>query len=159
MSGAREAVHLGPGEGKTVANPVGGTIVLKVGGAESGGALTVLESEIAPGEGPACHVHANEDEGWYALEGDLRFRLGDDILPAPTGSFVFIPRGVPHCFQNVGDRPARVLAIFTPSGMERFFERFAELAAQGGGPDSFRVAGADVAMDVTGPPLARSHPL
>jgi mannose-6-phosphate isomerase-like protein (cupin superfamily) len=158
MSDTLEPVILGPGEGAAVENPVGGTIVLKVGGAQSGGALTVLETVVAPGEGPAHHVHEGEDEGWYALEGDLRFRLGDDILPAPAGSFVFVPRRVPHCFQNVGEGPARVLVTFTPSGMERFFERFAELVIHGDGAESFRAAGAETGMEVLGPPLARSHP-
>ncbi len=158
MSEGLEAVHLGPGEGVAVGSPVGGVITFKVRGAQSGGSLMVLESELSPGEGPPCHVHANEDEGWYALEGELRFRLGDDILPAPAGSFVFVPRGMPHCFQNVGQGPARILAIFTPAGMEGFFERFAALPEDEAGLEGFRREGAGAGMDVVGPPLARSHP-
>ena len=72
---------------------------------------------------------------------------------------MFVPRGVPHCFQNVGDAPARILVLFTPSGMERFFDAFAELPAGPVDPDAFRAAGAPADMDVIGPPLARSDPL
>ncbi len=107
-------------------NPVGGPLTFKVRGAETGGVLTVLESEIAAGDGPPYHVHAHEDETLYVLDGSFRFRLGDDVRAAPVGSFVHVPRGLPHCFQNVGDDAGRLLVTFTPAGMERFFERFAE---------------------------------
>ena len=68
---------------------------------------------------------------FYVLEGDLRWKLGDDVSTTPAGSFVFIPRGLAHCFQNVGEAPARMLIIFAPAGMERFSERVqaAELIA------------------------------
>jgi hypothetical protein len=51
-----------------------------------------------------------------------------------------------------------MLAVFTPPGMERFFERFSEHADSDSAPQAFRRIGADVGMDVVGPPLARSHP-
>ena len=102
------------------------------------GALTLFENVIAPGDGPPFHTHAAEDESWYVLEGELRFRLGDDIASVGAGSFVFVPRGTPHCFQNVGAVPARIIVMFTPSGMERFFDRFAALPAGPVGPDAFR---------------------
>jgi hypothetical protein len=63
---------------------------------------------------------------------------------------------VPHCFQNVGDLPARVLVLFTPSGMERFFDGLASLPAPD--PDAFATIGGGVGMDVVGPPLGVSHP-
>ena len=99
------------------------------------------------------HVHAGEDEYWYVIEGTLRFRIGEEHSEAPAGSFVLVPRGVPHAFQNIGAAPARILVIFTPSGMEAFFDRF---AAASGPPDPalFRSLGSEVGMDVVGPPLA-----
>jgi uncharacterized RmlC-like cupin family protein len=99
------------------------------------------------------HTHAGEDESWYVLEGALRFRLGDEIADAPAGSFVFVPRGTPHCFQNVGAEQARIIVMFTPSGMERFFDRFATLPPGPGDPDAFRGIGAEAGMDVVGPPM------
>ena len=96
-------MQLRPGAGTRVQNPVGGPLTFKVRGAETGGVLTVLESEIAAGDGPPYHVHAHEDETLYVPDGSFRFRLGDDVRAAPVGSFVHVPRGLPHCFQNVGD--------------------------------------------------------
>ena len=54
-------------------------------------------------------------------QGRLRVRLEETIHEAPAGSFVFIPKGVPHTWQNAGDDPARILVVFTPAaaGMER----------------------------------------
>jgi quercetin dioxygenase-like cupin family protein len=153
------AVSVGPGEGTLVRGPVGGPLTFKVRGEQTDGRLTALENVIPPGEGPPLHRHASEDETWQVLEGELRFRLGDDIRRAPAGTFVFVPRGVPHCFQNVGNDPARILVIFTPSGMERFFERFATLPEEADLREAFRSVGAEVGMDVVGPPLAHSHPV
>jgi glyoxylate utilization-related uncharacterized protein len=115
-----------------------------------------LENVIAPGDGPPLHTHANEDESWYVLEGDLRFRLGSELRGAPAGSFVFVPRGTPHCFQNVGRQDARILVMFTPSGMERFFDRFASLPSGANIPEAFRSIGREVGMEVVGPPLAQA---
>src|SRR5690606_6395286 len=118
-----------PGGGERLAGPAGGPLDVKLRGDVSGGDLTVVENVIAPGDGPPLHAHAGEDESWYVLEGTLRFRIGDDVHAAPAGTFVFVPRGVPHAFQNAGATPARILVVFTPSGMERFFDRFAAVPA------------------------------
>ena len=140
-----------PGEGATIQGPAGGPLTFKARGEQTGGALTAVENVIAPGDGPPLHTHANEDEAWYVLEGTLRFRLGEADAAAPAGSFVFVPRGTPHCFQNAGNQPARILVLFTPSGMEAFFDRFAALETFE--PKAFAEIGATVGMDVTGPPL------
>jgi quercetin dioxygenase-like cupin family protein len=128
-------------------------------GEQTNGSLTAFENILAPGDGPPLHVHANEDEAWYVLEGELRFRLDAEISSAETGSFVFVPRGIAHCFQNIGNEPARVLVLFTPSGMEGFFDRFADVPRGPATRDAFRRIGSEVGMDVIGPPLAQSHPL
>lgn len=150
---------LGPAEGETIQGPAGGPLTFKARGAQTGGTLTAFENVIAPGDGPPLHTHAAEDESWRILDGRLRFKLGDEIREAPQGSFVFVPRGVPHCFQNVGDTPATILVLFTPSGMETFFDRFAELPDGPVDPDVFARLGRDAGMDVVGPPLAVSDPL
>ncbi|MGZ8632857.1 MAG: cupin domain-containing protein [Solirubrobacteraceae bacterium] len=147
-----------PGEGATIQGPAGGPLTFKARGEQTNGALTLLENVIAPGDGPPLHTHADEDESWYVLQGALRFRLGDELAQAPAGSFVFVPRGTPHCFQNAGEEPARIIVMFTPSGMERFFDRFATLPAGPVDPDAFRSIGAEVGMDVVGPPMAATHP-
>jgi quercetin dioxygenase-like cupin family protein len=159
MSDAVQPVVVGPGEGATIQGPAGGPLTFKARSAQTNGALTLFENVIAPGDGPPLHTHEREDESWYVLEGELRFKLGGEIRRAPQGSFVFVPRGVPHCFQNIGDEPARIIVFFTPAGMEGFFDRFAELPAGPVDPDAFRRLGADAGMTVLGPPLAVSDPL
>ena len=153
-----EPIVLGPGEGEALRNPVGGPVILKTRGADTGGALTTFESTPAPGEGPPLHSHPNEDELIYVLEGSLRVRLEGTDHAAPSGSFVFVPRGAPHTWQNDGDASARVLFAFTPAapGMERFFERSAELPADARVADAFKEFAADAGMDVLGPPLSGS---
>ena len=92
----RRAFVAAPGDGRTVKNPAGGLLAFTARGEQTGGALTVFESTAAPGEGPPLHRHAREDEVFYVLRGRLRVKLGTTIHEAPAGSFVFIPRGVPH---------------------------------------------------------------
>jgi mannose-6-phosphate isomerase-like protein (cupin superfamily) len=73
------------------------------------------------------HTHLREDELWYVIDGDFRFKAGDAMLRVSAGGMAFGPRGLPHAFQNIGDAPGRLLVITTPSGPERFFEEFAAL--------------------------------
>jgi quercetin dioxygenase-like cupin family protein len=142
---------VGPGEGRTIQGPAGGPLTFKLRTEDTDGSLTVFENVIAPGDGPPAHFHEAQDESWYVLEGELRFKLGDEMRSAPAGSFVFVPRGTVHCFQNVGDGPARILVIFNPAGMEPFFDQFAELTAVE--PQAFARLGSEVGMTVVGPPL------
>lgn len=159
MSDGLRPVCVGPGEGETIQGPVGGPLTFKVRGAETNGTLTAFENVVAPKEGPPLHTHANEDEAWYVIEGQLRFKLDEEISSAPAGSFVFVPRGTKHCFQNTGEAPARILVLFTPAGMERFFDRLESLPDGPLDPDAFRSIGLEVGMEVVGPPLAESDPL
>jgi len=149
---------LEPGAGRSVRNPAGGQLVFKLRGEQSNGALTVFESVAAPGEGPPLHFHHVQDERLYVLEGEMRIRLADDVVPAPAGSFAFIPRGVPHTWQNSGHEPALFLAMFAPSALEQFFERYAALTDQAGDMAAFRALAPTAGMTVVGPPLAQSHP-
>ena len=145
-----------PGEGGAVDNPLGGQVVFTVRGDQSNGTFTAFETVVGPGDGPSLHMHANEDETFYVLEGEVRFKLDDELQSGGVGSFVFVPRGIEHTFQNVGDEPARLLIHFSPSGMERFFEGFAALEAPD--PGAFARVGAEVGMTVVGPALAQSDP-
>ena len=100
-------------------------------GEESGGAYFAMEALVPPGGGPPPHVHSREDETFYLLEGEIEFRLGDDVVAAGPGDFVNVPRGTVHCFHNAGTATARMILTFTPAGMERFFEETLEPAPAG----------------------------
>src|SRR3954462_9422941 len=157
-----EPVAVARGEGLSVENPAGGNITFKLVADESGGALTVIEATAAPGEGPPLHMHAAQDEVIYTLAGQFRIKLADELIDAPAGSFVFIPRGTPHTWQNIGDAPARFFATLMPAarGFEEFFTRYAALPPQERGLEAFaRLSRETQAMEVLGPPLAQSDPI
>ena len=86
------------------------------------GAYSLAEFTVAPGSGPVPHRHSREDESFYILEGQLEFRIGERIIAAAPGSFLFAPRGIPHAFKNVGTTSARGLVIISPAGLEKFFD-------------------------------------
>lgn len=138
----------------------GGMLSFKARGEQTGGALTAFESIVAPGHGPPFHLHVREDEVIYVLEGRLRVRLEETVEEAPSGSVAFLPRGVPHAWQNVGETPARLFVLLTPAaaGLEKFFERAAEVPEETRTSEAFRRFAEDAGMVVLGPPLARSHP-
>jgi mannose-6-phosphate isomerase-like protein (cupin superfamily) len=75
--------------------------------------------EMAPGRELEAHVHADEDDAFYILDGELTFLLEEGDVSAPTGTFVLVPPGVKHTFRNALDRPTRVLNIHTPAGFDR----------------------------------------
>ena len=61
------------------------------------------------------HVHHEDDEAWYVLEGVLRFRIGDEVFDADRGTGVLAPKGTPHSFGNARrGEPARYLLVMTP---------------------------------------------
>jgi quercetin dioxygenase-like cupin family protein len=142
-----------PGAGETVRGPAGGPATFKARATTTGGSITVIENEIAPGQGPPRHLHTREDELFYVLEGHMRVDADGEILDAPAGATVFIPRGTPHVFQNVGLAPVRLLVVFTPSGMERFFEGVATLSGRPPDPDAIAAIAREAAMQILGPPL------
>jgi mannose-6-phosphate isomerase-like protein (cupin superfamily) len=75
--------------------------------------------EIAAGRVLEEHVHADEDDAFYILEGELTFTFGDEEAPAPPGTFVLVPPGVEHGFRNDGSAPVRMLNIHAPGGFDR----------------------------------------
>ena len=118
---------VGPDEGKVIQNPIGGRMVVKVREGDTGGSYSVHDNIIPAGSpGPLSHLHRDHEETFYILEGELTVQVGGRRITAPTGSFVVIPRGVVHQPSNPGTEPTRVLLIFSPAGMEHFFEEAAE---------------------------------
>jgi mannose-6-phosphate isomerase-like protein (cupin superfamily) len=59
------------------------------------------------------HIHNDDDEAWYVLEGRLRVRVGDEDHDVPAGGAVLGPRGVPHTFCNPGPEPARIIVVMS----------------------------------------------
>ncbi len=101
-------------------------MVVKVRDGDSGGSYSIHDNIIPAGSpGPLPHLHRDHEETFYVLKGELTVRVGARKITAPVGSFVVIPRGVVHQPSNPGNEPTRVLLIFSPAGMGRFFEEAA----------------------------------
>jgi quercetin dioxygenase-like cupin family protein len=99
---------------------------INVAKADSAGTVGVFESVTPAGDGPPVHIHNNEDEVLHVIDGEFEFWLDGQVSRAAQGRSVFLPRGVPHTFRVVGDRPGRILAITVPGGFENFFVEVSE---------------------------------
>ena len=111
------AITLGPGEGKSIRVP-GHPITYKATEEDTGGAYSLLEVVVA-GEGPPQHIHKAEE--FYVLEGEVNIKIGEQTIRGTVGTFVLIPRGTVHTFWNAGPTHSKLLAIFSPPGIEQFF--------------------------------------
>ena len=98
-------------------------------GEDTGGAFALSELTAHTEFGPPPHVHNNEDESYYVLEGELEFIDDGHAFTAGPGSFVYLPRGRLHVHRNAGETPARALVLVAPAGVERFIEEAGEPAA------------------------------
>ena len=92
---------------------------------------SMFDWTIPAGFTTGLHVHRVQEETFYVLEGECEWRVGERMIHATPGTYLFIPPGVPHNITNVSDKPARVLMTVSPSGHEHYFEELAKLAAQG----------------------------
>ena len=109
-----KAVVIPPGEGVRTGN------VEFLGLTEHSPRFNACVITMAPNaHGPESHVHAQEDDAFYILDGELTFELDEGAVAAPTGTFVLVPPGVRHTFRNALDRPTRVLNIHAPAGFDR----------------------------------------
>jgi quercetin dioxygenase-like cupin family protein len=108
------AVREGQGEARWW---FGALAEIKATAADTGGQLTIVEVTEHPGAEAPLHVHHRDDEGFWVLEGEVTFYVGDETIQASAGDYVFGPRGIPHRF-TVGPRGCRMLFIMVPGGME-----------------------------------------
>jgi mannose-6-phosphate isomerase-like protein (cupin superfamily) len=104
-----QAVMRKPGEGRTIA-VVGDVYRFLATGEDTNGKYAQWEAIVPPGGGPPPHVHSREEEGFYVLEGEITFTIGDVRLVASAGMFANMPVGTPHSFKNETSKPARMLA-------------------------------------------------
>ena len=117
---------------KSISLLEGDTFYTKISSKDTNGDLYTFESTRVKNGGPSLHVHPDQDEWWYILEGEFKIKIGDDLFEAKAGDSVFGPRGVPHTFTKVGENVARMIISFQPAGkMEAFFNAISEGALKG----------------------------
>src|SRR5215472_595307 len=99
----------------------GDQITFLITGEQTGGAFFMSEVSAPPGGGPPPHLHQREEETFYLQQGSLTVQVGGENLHASPGDFVYLPRGIMHCFKNTGNDDAKFLMVATPAGLENFF--------------------------------------
>lgn len=134
---------------------------IKASAETTGGQFGLVEMIVAPGHGPPLHIHHAEDEALWVLEGRFTFQIGDEMIAAGPGAFVFQPRGTPHTFRLESATPARLLVLLVPGGGEGFFVAGGRPAAGEGlpapaAPDfaQLQAAAEQYHLEFVGPPLA-----
>lgn len=107
---------------------MGALAIIKASGKDTDKQFALVEVVEHEGAVAPLHVHHNEDEAFWVLEGSLTFEVGDKTIKAEAGSFLFGPKDVPHRY-TVDSGPARLLFILSPSGFEDFIRETSEPAS------------------------------
>lgn len=130
------------------------TLDIKISGKDTDGDLAVFEQTgLTPNGGPPLHIHPNQDEWFYVIEGNYRFQVGDDIHQMKAGDTIFLPRNVPHAFIQLTEKGKMIVSYLPAGKMEAFFE----VTNQWTSPPSKEEVGkvfADHEMQVVGAPLS-----
>ena len=126
------------------------TIHFKV-SSQDGSGILVLENTFTDKGGPARHLHYDQDEWFYVIDGEFRFEVGQEKFDLKAGDSLLAPRKVPHAWAYIGDSQGRILITFMPAGkMEAFFREVAKSNSMPpGNPALWRAYG----MELLGPPL------
>lgn len=95
-------------------------------GEQTAGRFALTEATVDAGFASPFHVHHDDDEAIYVLDGTIDLYLGDDMHEGVAGSWFFMPRAVPHGYKVRDDGPARMLILMAPSGFERFFHDYGQ---------------------------------
>jgi quercetin dioxygenase-like cupin family protein len=113
--------------------------------------LLILENTFQARGGPARHLHYDQDDWFYVLEGEFLVEVGQERRRLQPGDSLLAPRQVPHVWAYVGDRRGRILITFMPAGaMEAFFREVTKANAMPPqDPGLWRAHG----MELVGPPL------
>jgi quercetin dioxygenase-like cupin family protein len=108
----RRAVIVKPGEGHRVGN------VEFLARTADTPRFTFGIIDFAPGRELGAHVHDDEDDSFYILEGELTFIVEGEVVKAPKGTFVLVPPGVEHGFRNDTEEPVRIANVHAPAGFD-----------------------------------------
>jgi len=123
----------------------------KVAAHDTGGGLFIIEQTIWKKGGPPRHIHHDQEEWFYPIEGDFVVEVGGRGISLAPGDSLLAPRKLPHTWAYVGDNTGRILIAFSPAGkMEAFFREVTKAGAMPPEtPELWRAHG----MELVGPPL------
>jgi quercetin dioxygenase-like cupin family protein len=123
-SSTREILVIQPEQGKPL-----GIVRCKVRSEDTGGAYTILELVLPPGQGAPPHIHALEDEIFHVVEGVCEVGQPGHTRSAEAGTIAVLPKGSLHLFRNTSDQPCRVMITAVPGGLDHYFEELSQIAA------------------------------
>jgi quercetin dioxygenase-like cupin family protein len=108
-------------QGRTL-DVLGSPMTHKAAGADLGGGAAVFVCTVAPEGGPPAHYYEDTDASFYLLEGQLDLWIGSRHVKLWPGMSAALPRSVVHRYDNLGERPAKVLIVVTPAAASRFVD-------------------------------------
>jgi quercetin dioxygenase-like cupin family protein len=141
---------------------MGSLFEMKLRAAESGGELSIMLVTQPPGIATPLHVHSNESEVFFLLDGEMTYDAGGTVHELTAGSTMWLPKGVPHRFRVHGTTPARFLGLAVPGGIDEMYDFVGRPAAERRIPDEYPPEeeigrwveiGPRRGMQVLGPPL------
>lgn len=127
----KRPITLGREDGVNI-SLVGNTYRILVSGKDTGGTFATIDMLVPPGGGPGPHAHADFEETFYVMEGEIEVKSEFGSYIASKGSFIAIPKGgVVHAFKNKTNQTAHLLCTVVPAGLENFFEEVGQPVAAG----------------------------
>jgi quercetin dioxygenase-like cupin family protein len=108
---------------------LGNKVSVLASGEDTEGRYATTLNEERRGFEPPPHTHKREDETFYVLEGQITYYIGDSVIHAVPGTYVFAPKGIKHTFK-VNTETAKVLLSVYPAGFEQFVYEVSEPAPQ-----------------------------
>ena len=118
--GTMRPIHVPAGEGEALW-AMSSLFEIKLDAEGSGGSLAVMEVVQPPGVATPLHVHHREAEAFFLVEGTMTYEAGGVVHDLTRGSFMYLPKGVPHRFRVTGATPVRFLALAAPAGLEGLY--------------------------------------
>jgi mannose-6-phosphate isomerase-like protein (cupin superfamily) len=137
---------------------MGQLMLVKATSEETGGEMAALDTRMTWMAAPPLHIHHHESEINIVLEGEMTVRCGDETWECGPGSFVYLPKGVPHAFRP-GPDGARMIGIVMPGGLETLYEKVGVPAAELRLPDlppnieGWMTHASAYGLELVGPPI------
>lgn len=126
---------------------------VKISGSDTEGGLAIFEqTSLSQGRGTPLHVHANQDEVFYVLEGSYQFVVANDKFHLTVGDSIFLPRTIPHAWTQVSSKGKMIVTLQPAGQLEHFFTTMSSLDHEPTQEEVAQIFEAN-GMKVVGPPI------
>ncbi|MGY0216103.1 cupin domain-containing protein [Endozoicomonadaceae bacterium StTr2] len=122
-------------------------------GSEAEGQFSLRIQFPEPGEGTPLHAHTEQAETFHVISGRIKFQAGDQVLVGEPGFTVFIPKGTPHCFLNIGKEQGHMISILTPGVHDGFLTNIPAAEKQGASAEILSAMAEQHGARILGPKL------